>query len=65
MDCISTRWEIKINGSLMYRIAKNLDFVKNNLKKWNRESFGHIFAPKILSFRILTMSRRRFRIRVF
>lgn len=46
MDCIRNWWQVCIDGCAMFRVAKQLDFVKINLKKWNRESFGHIFYSK-------------------
>ena len=30
----------------MYALQQKLKYVKNNLKKWNKESFGHILIEK-------------------
>ena len=33
-------------GSKMYVLQQNLKYVKECLKKWNKESFGHILMEK-------------------
>lgn len=39
-------WNIRIQGTAMFRIAKKLREVKYNFKKWKKESFGNIFRIK-------------------
>lgn len=39
-------WNIQVDGTTMYRVAKKLSNVKNNVRKWNQSSFGHIFLEK-------------------
>lgn len=30
----------------MYKVVKKLKFVNDNVKRWNKESFGNIFVSK-------------------
>lgn len=46
MDCIKKWWKVNIDSIVIFKVAKKMTFVKRNLKKWNRESFGHIFESK-------------------
>ncbi|XP_057837892.1 uncharacterized protein LOC131048061 [Cryptomeria japonica] len=39
-------WYIDIKGIAMYRMAKYLRYIKVNIKKWNKEVFGDLFAAK-------------------
>ena len=39
-------WNIKFNGSAIFRVAKNLRNVKDNIKTRNKETFGNIFENK-------------------
>ena len=34
-------------GSRMYAFQKKLKYIKDNLKKWNKESFGNIMEEKL------------------
>ena len=43
---INEWWNIKFDGSAMFRVAKKLRNVKDNIKKWNRDTFGNIFENK-------------------
>ncbi|XP_059071116.1 uncharacterized protein LOC131863509 [Cryptomeria japonica] len=45
-DNIKKWWNISINGSTMFRVAKKFVEVKSNIRKWNKESFGNIFVNK-------------------
>ncbi|XP_057851472.2 uncharacterized protein LOC131061672 [Cryptomeria japonica] len=37
-------WSINVKGTAMYRVAKKLRYVKDNIKKWNKEVLGDLFA---------------------
>ena len=39
-------WNIKVDRSAMFRVAKKMRNVKDNIKKWNRDNFGNIFENK-------------------
>lgn len=39
-------WSIEVKGTAMYRIAKKLRNVKDNIKNWNKEVFSDLFATK-------------------
>ncbi|XP_057844038.2 uncharacterized protein LOC131053448 [Cryptomeria japonica] len=39
-------WNISMDGSVMFKVAKKLRFVKDNVKRCNREVFGDLFASK-------------------
>lgn len=41
-------WEefSELEGSRMYVLQQKLEYVKECLKKWNKESFGHILMEK-------------------
>lgn len=39
-------WNVQVDGSAMFWVAKNLRHVKERVKKWNREIFGDIFVQK-------------------
>lgn len=39
-------WSIYLKGTVMYRMAKKLRHVKDNIKKWNKEVLGDIFVAK-------------------
>lgn len=46
MECVNNWWQVNMDESVMYKIAKKLNFVKQNLRRWNKVSFGHIFDNK-------------------
>ncbi|XP_059066552.1 uncharacterized protein LOC131857829 [Cryptomeria japonica] len=39
-------WNVQVDGSCMFWVAKKLRHVKDKAKKWNREVFGDIFIQK-------------------
>ena len=39
-------WNIHIEGSAMFKVAKKLRNVKLNIRKWNKLDFGNIFHSK-------------------
>ncbi|XP_057862711.1 uncharacterized protein LOC131071031 [Cryptomeria japonica] len=39
-------WSIEVKGTTMYRIAKKLRNVKDNMKNWDKEVFSDLFATK-------------------
>lgn len=39
-------WFIDFKGTAMYRMAKKLRNVKDNIKKWKKEVFRDLFATK-------------------
>ena len=45
-DFVKTTWTsfIPPEGSKMYQFQQKLRFLKNHLKRWNRETFGNIFT---------------------
>ncbi|XP_059065729.1 uncharacterized protein LOC131857337 [Cryptomeria japonica] len=45
-EAIKDWWSILVNGTAMYRVAKKMRYVKDMVKKWNKEVFGDIFASK-------------------
>jgi hypothetical protein len=65
MDCIRNWWQLSIDGSSMYKVSKNLTFMKRNLKIWNKESSSTYSILKNLSFNGWIWFRGRFNIRVF
>lgn len=38
---------VEPEGSRMYVLQQKLNHIKDNLKKWNKESFGHILVEKL------------------
>lgn len=44
-------WRIgrPLYGTTMHTFAKSLQFVKYNLKRWNRQCFGNIFLEKVVA----------------
>lgn len=47
MDCVINSQQVSIDGSAMYKISKKMAFLKQNLKRWNKEFFGNIFYNNI------------------
>ncbi|XP_057846007.1 uncharacterized protein LOC131055558 [Cryptomeria japonica] len=45
-EVIKKWWAIDVKDTAMYRMAKKLRNVKDNIKKWNKEVFGDLFAAK-------------------
>ncbi|XP_059073804.1 uncharacterized protein LOC131874442 [Cryptomeria japonica] len=43
---VKDRWNVHLDSSAMFWVAKNLRHVKERVKKWNREVFGDIFVQK-------------------
>jgi hypothetical protein len=39
-------WNIRVDGTAMYRLTQKLDNVRRNLKNWAKNSFGDIFKMK-------------------
>lgn len=39
-------WNIQVDGLAIFRVAEKLANVKDNVRKWNQTSFGHIFLEK-------------------
>lgn len=39
-------WNIHVEGSAMFKVAKKLRNVKLNVRKWNKSFFGNIFHSK-------------------
>ncbi|XP_057862710.1 uncharacterized protein LOC131071027 [Cryptomeria japonica] len=39
-------WTIDVKGSMMYRMVKKLRYLKDNIKKWNKEFLGDLFVAK-------------------
>ena len=51
-DIIKEWWgEAHVDGFASYIIATKLRFVKEKLKKWNRDVFGDVKTQKVQSFR--------------
>ncbi|XP_059076156.1 uncharacterized protein LOC131875586 [Cryptomeria japonica] len=46
VQSIEKWWSIDVKGTALYRIAKKLRNVKDNIKKWNKEVFGDLFSVK-------------------
>ncbi|XP_059067365.1 uncharacterized protein LOC131858218 [Cryptomeria japonica] len=46
VQVIEKWWSIDVKGTAMYRIAKKLRNVKDNIKKWNKDVFRDLFAAK-------------------
>lgn len=45
-DKIKDWWGRPFKGSKFFQVAYKLRFVKDNLKKWNRQCFGNLFGKK-------------------
>lgn len=45
-DSIKQWWSMVVNGSAMFRVAKKIRFVKGNIRRWNKDVFGNLFASK-------------------
>ncbi|XP_059070394.1 uncharacterized protein LOC131860059 [Cryptomeria japonica] len=45
-DKIMEWWNIDIQGTTMFHIAKKLSSVKSHIQHWNKSSFGNIFKIK-------------------
>ncbi|XP_059068841.1 uncharacterized protein LOC131859266 [Cryptomeria japonica] len=45
-DNISKWWNVDIQGTAMFRVAKKLSNVKSNIQLWNKSSFSNIFQIK-------------------
>lgn len=45
-DKLKAWWRVKIHGTAMYRLTKNLDEVRRNLKIWNKKEFKNIHYRK-------------------
>ena len=62
-NLIKEWWSVKVEGTAMFKVAKKLRNVKDNMKRWNRETFGNIFESKrrILEelMRFKTTSKRK------
>lgn len=43
---ITNWWNIDVNGTTMYKVAKKLKNIKVNIKIWNKKVFGDIFDSK-------------------
>lgn len=42
MDFVSKIWSTKIFGYPMFVLTRKLQMLKDNLKKWNKDTFGNI-----------------------
>ena len=45
-NIIKEWWKIKVEGNAMIRVAKKLWNIKDNIKRWNIDTFGNIFKRK-------------------
>ena len=45
-DKIKVWWDQSFEGSKLFQVMCKLKFIKNNLKNWNRHSFGNICLKK-------------------
>jgi hypothetical protein len=51
---VSSWWDIQVSGTAMFRMIKKLQNVKDNIRIWNKEDFGHIFKEKNQAMSILS-----------
>lgn len=45
-NCVKDWWDVKIDGTTLFSVAKKLRIVKEKIIKWNKEMFGDIFMLK-------------------
>ena len=45
-DRIQEWWNIRVDGTKMYRLTQKLDNIRRNVKGWAKISFGDLFKAK-------------------
>lgn len=42
LDVVKSSWTLRVSSCLMFVLSEKLKFLKNNLKIWNKETFGNV-----------------------
>ncbi len=45
-DLIQEWWNIRIDGTTMYKLTQKWDNIRRNVKGWAKSSFGDLFKTK-------------------
>lgn len=47
LNYVKEWWNVQVEGTAMFHIAKKLRIVKDKVRKWIKETFGDIFLMKV------------------